>query len=95
MCTPKIYSEKEFYNKFQLVKNHFNNSTSFNGCLFETYGAEHEYVMSLINENKVITIFECENHLYFCSGYKFINRIGYLITNDAILEHFEVRLSRK
>ena len=60
METTKIenVSEDEFYMKFNLMKNHIDNNAGFDGCMFETYGKELDYVFKMSKENRVITIIE-------------------------------------
>ncbi len=60
METTKIenITEEEFYQKFELQKNPFNNNASFDGCMFETYGEELAYVFEMSKTNRVITIIE-------------------------------------
>ena len=51
-------SEDEFYSKFKLKKNHIDKKASFDGCMFETYGEELDYVYKMIKKNCVVTIIE-------------------------------------
>lgn len=50
--------EEEFYMKFKLQKNIFDNNACFDGCMFETYGKELDYVFEMNKMNRVITIIE-------------------------------------
>jgi hypothetical protein len=60
MDTTKIenLTEDEFYKKFNLQKNHFDKHASFDGCMFETYGEELDYVFEMSKSNRVLTIIE-------------------------------------
>ena len=60
MKTHKIknLTEEEFYTKFNLVKNHIDKNASFNGCMFETYGRELDYIFEMSKKNCVVTILE-------------------------------------
>jgi hypothetical protein len=58
------------------IKNHLDDS-AYDGFLFETYGAEYEYIKSLPPE-RVFTILG-EDKLYACPGKHWINRMGYFV----------------
>ena len=61
-------------------------------CMFETYGQEIDYITELINDGgkaSVWTIEEVEGKFYFVSGYHFVNRFGYLVTNEPVPEDEE------
>jgi hypothetical protein len=64
--------------------NHLVKNASFNGCMYETYGKELEYVRSVAHNPKtaksVWTILEADSKIFYCAGYHFVNRLGYLIT---------------
>jgi hypothetical protein len=97
-------TEEQFDEQFELIENHIDDNASFNGCMFETYGDEIDFVFEMAKENRVITIIEsdCEEDIndsgevnacmYYVSGYHMVNRIGYLITTEPITEDFEVKL---
>jgi hypothetical protein len=57
---------------------------SFNGCMYETFGEELDYVRSMAHNPKttkrVWTIIETDGKLFYVAGYHFVNRLGYLIT---------------
>jgi hypothetical protein len=56
---------------------------SFGGIMYETYGGELEYIKSLLNEGKhknIWTILDCEGELVISAGCRFVNRIGYVVT---------------
>jgi len=102
--TPLQLTEEQFDEQFELVQNHIDTNASFNGSMFETYGDEIDFVLQMAKENRVITIIEsdCEEEIndsgevnacmYYCSGYHFINRIGYLITTEPITFDLEVKI---
>lgn len=60
METTKIenVAEEEFYEKFKRQKNHFDKNASFDGCMFETYGEELDYVFEMSKTSRVLTIIE-------------------------------------
>ena len=93
-------TEDEFYERFNPIKNHFYKNPedcSFDGCMFETYGKELDYIKGLIDDGgkaSVWTIEEVEGKMYFVSGWHFVNRFGYIVTNEPVPENeeYEVKL---
>ena len=77
-------TEEQFEEQFTLVENHLDDNASFDGAMFETYGEELEYVrMKAQNTRSVWTIVEGDDDtMYYSSGMRFVNRIGYLITRE-------------
>lgn len=57
----KKITEDEFLKKFNRQKNHFNSDVSFDGCMFETFGEELEYVFEMSKQRRVLTIIEGDN----------------------------------
>lgn len=54
--------------------------SSYDGCLFETYGSELEFIRT-INPNHIWTLGDGDDgDMYICNGYSVVNRIGYFIT---------------
>ena len=85
-------TEDEFYKKFTPIKNHINNDATFDGCFFDTFDEEGEYInkMRKTNPNKVWTITESDGIMSIESGYCFVNRLGYLITEEEVDENTEI-----
>ncbi len=54
----------------------------FEGKLFETFGAEHNYVQTVVKEepDRVWTVVDADGKWYIAQGYHYVNRVGYLIT---------------
>lgn len=87
---------KIFEKEFKPQINHIVNDpeSAFDGCLYETYGEEIDYILSLVNDpserNRVWTIVEdSSGKWYIVAGYHLINRIGYLVTEKAREEGIE------
>lgn len=85
-------TEDEFESKFTLVKNHLNNDASLDGCMFETYGAEVNYIASLTKTKTVWTYLEGEDDCYFVTGMHLVNCIGYLVSKEKYTEDYEVKI---
>ena len=69
------------------IKNHLDNNASLEGCMYETYGAELEFVKSQ-PDNHVWTYCEQDSILFMSSGYHFVNRLGYIVTKLPYLGEF-------
>jgi hypothetical protein len=69
---------KEFEEQFKPIKNHF--SKDPDETMFETYGEEVDFVLTKDTENKVWTYADGDYCSYVSSGYHYVNRIGYYIT---------------
>lgn len=91
---PKKMTEDEFWEQYSPVQNHLVGDCSFDGCMFETYGEELQYVISKVDEQIVWTILDgTENDkMYIASGYHLVNRIGYLITEKPYTKDMEIEL---
>jgi predicted nuclease with TOPRIM domain len=76
---------------------------SFSGTMYETFGADLEYVLEMNKQKRVVTIIEGdqdtigddgEEHatIYYASGYHLVNRLGFLVLDKPYTYEFEVRL---
>ena len=94
----------EFEETYKPVQNHIDKNASWNGCMFETYGDERDFVVKhgLANHHTVWTIVtivpdeeynkdgEPNPSTAIISGYYVVNRVGYLITEKPFDEHIQV-----
>ena len=82
-------TENQFDDQFPLVTNHLNPNASWSfgdgeGCLFETYGEELEFIRKQ-DPNRIWTFVDGDDgDLYVISGFHYVNRIGYLLACDPI-----------
>ncbi len=76
-------NDDEFWDKFKPIKNLIDTNASYDGCMFETFGAELDFVKAQHENNPltVWTIQDCDGKLIIGEGYHFVNRMGYLITS--------------
>lgn len=86
MMTP--LSLDAFVEKYKPQQNHLDSNASWDGCMFETYGPELEYVQQIQQQapGRVWTIVDCDGELFVSSGFHLVNRFGYLITEIACPE---------
>lgn len=91
-------SEEEFELNFKPQVNHILGAQNapFNGWMFETFGAELDYILSVANNpataQRVWTIIDGERMCY-AAGYHIVNRLGYLVTEvpyDSIEQWVEL-----
>lgn len=75
----------EWVDTFKPVRNHIDENTAFDGCLFETFGDEVVHVREVldIDEGRVWTLLGCDGSLYVSAGYSVVNRLGYFVTEVA------------
>ncbi len=74
---------EDFFDEFYKPQvNHLDSNAGFNGCLFETYGNELEYIFELSKTTKKVwTIIEGDNgELFYSAGFHVVNRLGFLVT---------------
>ena len=81
-------TEKEFDNRFHMVRNHLDAYASLDGCMFETYGEENKYIRDCVDDPQkaghLWTYMDDDNgNLCFTSGRHIINRIGYFMTKES------------
>lgn len=81
---------KTFKKEFSPRLNHLKepNTCQFNGCMYETFGEELNYIWELckdpVEERRVWTVVEADNDKWYISaGYHHVNRIGFLVTEKA------------
>ena len=73
-----VLTDDEFLDRFQPITNHLYRHAGFDGCLFETYGAELAFVQAQ-DPALIWTVLDCDGNLVIGDGYHFVNRLGYLI----------------
>jgi hypothetical protein len=85
-------SEDEFDNRYLLVANPFNANAGWDGCLFETYGEELAFVQRQ-NPRTVWTLVDGDDgEQYVISGFHVVNRIGYLVSSEAVSAEAEIEV---
>ena len=88
----KQITENEFNDKFTIRPNHIVDREEFGG-MYETYGEEAQYIRDLTcSEKRVWTIIEADGYICYVTGYHYVNRIGYFVTNEEYHEDMEVKL---
>ena len=73
-------TEEEWFETYKPIKNHLETTSSFDGHMFETYGSEVEFVKSQDTDKIWMLGDGDDGGMYIWSGWGFVNRIGYFIT---------------
>lgn len=82
-------SLEEFEAQFELIENPFDKNTAWEGCAFETYGEEIEFVKHDNQKNKVWTVIEEDDERFIVSGMQHTNRLYFLISTAPVPETLE------
>lgn len=83
MTKIKTIDFDKFIACYEPFENHLVNDAPYSNYMFETYGVELEYV-KLQDEDTVWTIVECDDEEeYIIQGFHYVNRIGYIITQES------------
>lgn len=89
-------SEEAFLAIFQPIKNHLNPNAAFDfgegGTMFETYGEELAHVQSQ-PAARIWTLVEGDDGLELTSGFHFVNRLGYIITQHPVQPGLSISIS--
>ena len=77
-------TEEQFEEQFTRVENHIDDNAGWNGCMFETFNEELEYVKMMAEKgNHVWTLIEGDDDTWFISnGMRVVNKVGYFITRE-------------
>lgn len=79
-------NEEEFENKYRPIKNPHNKNSGWNGCLFETYGVEYNFVKN----QSASHIWTLLSNGTLVSGHHFADRVGYVVTLNPWINETEV-----
>lgn len=74
---------EQFVERYKPVQNHLVEGSPFNETMFETFGEEFAHLRDLIaqGQSKRIWTYVCEgNSEMIMAGLKFVNRVGYFVT---------------
>ena len=85
-------TEDEWFETYKPIKNHIDTNASFDGHMFETYGDEVEFVKSQ-PENRIWMYGDGDDGgTYIWSGWGFVNRIGYLVSQIPVPENTKIQI---
>jgi hypothetical protein len=81
----RILTIDEWMDKYNPIKNHIDEGTSFGGTSFETYDEELEFVQSQ-NPYNIWTLVCAEDEYYVVPGFRWVNRENYFVTEKPFTE---------
>jgi len=71
----------DWVDQYQPIENPIDKDAGYEGCMFETYGEENEFVLNNLNRNTVWTLITGDNEdFWVIPGYHIVNRMGYFMT---------------
>lgn len=87
----------KWFERYQPEPNFINNGDSpFDGRMFETYGPEYDYVLSVIREQNgddfVWTLVENDGILSITAGAHKVNALGYFVTKAPAVGVIDVEV---
>jgi hypothetical protein len=84
---------EQWVETYKPISNHIDTNASFDGLMFETYGDEYEFVKSA-NPNCIWMYGDGDDGgSYLWSGWGFVNRIGYFITEVPFPEDTVIQVT--
>jgi len=83
----------EWIKTYKPVQNHIDTNGNMDGTMFETYGAEHAYVLTVPRYN-IWTLVETDNSFCIMNGYNWVNRLGYFVTEEPCTDDVTVRMGK-
>lgn len=86
-------TEDEWWSIYQPKTNHIDDNASWTGTMYETYGAEVDFVESTL-ENFVWTLVEVDGKGILVNGYSYVNRLGYFVCEVPWIDNhfYEIRV---
>ena len=78
--------------QFKFIPNNYDEYSSFDGLMFETYGDEVEFVKSQSPDKIWMYGQGDDGGLYIWSGWGFVNRIGYFISQNPVPENTTIQI---
>jgi hypothetical protein len=82
----------EWVAEYKPILNHIDNNASFGGLMFETYGDEYEFVKQSPEKNIWMYGDGDDGGSYIWSGWGFVNRIGYFITDKPFPDNVTIQI---
>lgn len=97
MTSTLVEISDEFDASYPLRTNHLNPNASWgsgegDGCLFETYGEELDFVRQQDPRTVWTLVDGDDGDQYLLSGYHLVNRIGYLLSTVPVPEEAEIQV---
>jgi hypothetical protein len=78
--------------QFKFMVNNYDEYSSFDGLMFETYGDEVEYVKSISPDRIWMYGDGDDGGTYIWSGWGFVNRLGYFISEKPVPPNTKIQI---
>jgi hypothetical protein len=78
--------------QFRFIPNNYDEYSSFDGLMFETYGDEVEFVKSQSPDKIWMYGQGDDGGLYIWSGWGFVNRIGYFVSQNPVPDNTTIQI---
>lgn len=94
MAENPAYAHREdewdaFVETYKPVQNTITNREEMDGCMFETYGADLDHVRAQ-PASHIVTVVEAEGGLFLGGGFRVVDRMAYLITENPVPDNLDV-----
>jgi len=88
-------TDEKFITQFEPQTNHLDDNASWGGMMYETYGAEMDYVRKIYEESpgRVWTVLDDGEVSFLSSGFHFVNRMGYIVTKNVCPDNVEIEVN--
>jgi hypothetical protein len=83
---------EDFIETYKPIRNHLDENASHDGYMFETYGDEYEFVKSSPEKNIWMYGDGDDGGSYIWSGWGFVNRLGYFITEVPFPDNTTIQI---
>jgi hypothetical protein len=78
----------KFRERYTLIKNHLDENASGDGFMFETYGAEVEFIKQQ-PPARIWTLVDADGQSVVVAGWHYVNRLGYFLTEEDAKDECE------
>ncbi len=79
-------SWSKFEEQYKPIQNHIDTNAALDGCMFESYGDEILHILKA-DPDTVWTYLETDNNPILTNGFHYVNRIGYVLTENSYPEN--------
>jgi hypothetical protein len=76
---------EQWIERFKPIQNPLTQTAPYDNTMFETYGAELEFVKTQ-DARKIWTLLAEDDEMWISAGWSFVNRMGYFVTEEPFPE---------
>lgn len=82
---------EDWIETYKPIQNPIDSHACFEGTLIETFGEEREFIRTQ-PDNQIWTLIDEDDDMFILTGFHFVNRMGYFITEVPYTESVTVEL---